>query len=315
MKKILAAASAALLASALLVSCAEEPKNGLGRDTTPVQNGSAPDTGNVTDDSSMQGGNAVNEQSASIPVGGYKDIPVPTSGGGNQTVRWSSSDESVASVDDSGRIYGNKAGECMISAEFDGGGNGYFTMNITVSDCTDAQGLTYINGVLVVNKTYSLPSTYNPGVNSEANAALQNMFRAAKADGITLEIVSGFRSYDRQSQLYNNYVSRDGVAAADRYSARAGHSEHQTGLAFDLNSLEESFGETKEGKWLKAHCHEYGFIIRYPKEKEEITGYMYEPWHVRYLGEEVAKSITESGLCLEEYLNVTSAYGDVELRG
>ncbi|GFI55891.1 putative carboxypeptidase YodJ [Clostridiales bacterium] len=315
MKKFFAAASAALLASALLVSCAEEPKNGLGRDTTPVQNGSTPDTGTVSDDSSVQGGNAVNEQSASIPVGGYKDLSVPASGGKNQTIRWTSSDESIASVDDSGRIYGNKAGECVISADFDGEENGFFIMNVTVSDCTNAQGLTYINGVLVVNKTYSLPSNYNPGVDDEANAALQKMFSAAKADGITLEIVSGFRSYDRQTQLYNNYVSRDGVAAADRYSARAGHSEHQTGLAFDLNSLEESFGETKEGKWLKEHCHEYGFIIRYPKEKEEITGYMYEPWHVRYLGEAVAKSVTESGLCLEEYLNVTSAYRGVEKKG
>lgn len=312
MKKIVIAATAALLVSATLASCAEEPNNGLGRDTAPAQNGSVPDTSALAGDSD---GIVLKEQTASIPVGGYKDISVPASAGESQAIRWSSSDESVASVDDSGRIYGNKAGECVISADFDGGENGSFIMNVTVSDCTNAQGLTYINGVLVVNKTYSLPSNYNPGVDDEANAALQNMFRAAKADGIVLEIVSGFRSYDRQSTLYNNYVSRDGVAAADRYSARAGHSEHQTGLAFDLNSLEESFGETKEGKWLKAHCHEYGFIIRYPKEKEEITGYMYEPWHVRYLGEAVAKSITESGLCLEEYLNVTSAYSEIEIKG
>ncbi len=312
MKKIVIAATAALLVSATLVSCAEEQKNGLGRDTTPVQNGSVPDTSASTGDSD---GIVMEEQNASIPVGGYKDISVPASAVNNQTIRWSSSDESIASVDNSGRIYGNKAGDCVISADFDGGENGFFIMNVTVSDCTNAQGLTYINGVLVVNKTYSLPSNYNPGVDDEANAALQKMFHAAKADGIVLEIVSGFRSYDRQSTLYNNYVSRDGVAAADRYSARAGHSEHQTGLAFDLNSLEESFGETKEGKWLKAHCHEYGFIIRYPKEKEEITGYMYEPWHVRYLGEAVAKSVAESGLCLEEYLNVTSAYREIGIKG
>lgn len=305
MKKIVIAATAALLVPAVLVSCLEKQENGLGRDTTPVQNESTSDVSTTADDSN---GIVLNEQIASIPVGGYKDISIPVSSVGDQVIRWTSSDESIASVDDSGRVYGNKAGECVISADFDGGENGSFVMNVTVSDCKNAQGLTYINGVLVVNKTYSLPDNYNPGVDDEANAALQNMFRAAKADGVTLEIISGFRSYDRQTQLYNNYVSRDGVAAADRYSARAGHSEHQTGLAFDLNSLEESFGETKEGKWLKEHCHEYGFIIRYPKEKEEITGYMYEPWHVRYLGEAVAKSVTESGLCLEEYLNVTSAY-------
>ena len=174
----------------------------------------------------------------------------------------------------------------------------------------DEQGLTYINGILVVNKTYALPRTYDPGVDSEAYAALQEMFQGAAADGISLEIVSGYRSFDRQNTLYNNYVARDGVEAADTYSARAGHSEHQTGLAFDLNSLEESFGETREGIWLREHCWEYGFIIRYPKGKESITGYMYEPWHVRYLGKSAAKSVFESGLCLEEYLNVTSAYAE-----
>lgn len=175
---------------------------------------------------------------------------------------------------------------------------------------TDEQGLTYINGILVVNKTYALPSTYDPGVDSEAYAALQEMFQGAAAEGISLEIVSGYRSFNRQSTLYNNYVARDGVEAADTYSARAGHSEHQTGLAFDLNSLEESFGETREGIWLKEHCWEYGFIIRYPQGKESVTGYMYEPWHVRYLGKTVAKSVFDSGLCLEEYLNVTSVYAE-----
>ncbi|MCI8611567.1 MAG: M15 family metallopeptidase [Clostridiales bacterium] len=174
---------------------------------------------------------------------------------------------------------------------------------------TDAQGLTYINGILVVNKTYALPSTYDPGVDSEAYAALQEMFRGAAAENISLEIISGYRSYSRQNTLYNNYVARDGVEAADTYSARAGHSEHQTGLAFDLNSLEESFGQTKEGIWLKEHCWEYGFIIRYPKGKESVTGYMYEPWHVRYIGEE-AKEIEGSGMCLEEYLGVRSAYAE-----
>ena len=178
------------------------------------------------------------------------------------------------------------------------------------SGVTDAQGLTYINGILVVNKTYALPSTYDPGVDSEAYAALQEMFRGAAAENVSLEIVSGYRSYNRQSTLYSNYVARDGVEAADTYSARAGHSEHQTGLAFDLNSLEESFGQTREGIWLKEHCWEYGFIIRYPKGKESVTGYMYEPWHVRYLGKSVAKSVFDSGLCLEEYLNVTSAYAE-----
>ena len=120
---------------------------------------------------------------------------------------------------------------------------------------------------------------------------------------------SGFRSYYDQRYIYNGYVSRDGVAAADRYSARAGHSEHQSGMAIDVNSTSTSFKDTPEGIWLRDNCHLYGFIIRYPEGKEHITGYMYEPWHIRYVGVELATKIKESGLCLEEYFGITSAYG------
>lgn len=165
-------------------------------------------------------------------------------------------------------------------------------------------GRTYIDGILIVNKHYSLPSDYNPGVDQTADAAIQKMIAAAHKDGITLWVRSGFRSYDIQTSLYNTYVAEDGKSAASRYSARPGHSEHQTGLAFDLNSLDQSFGKTPEGKWIAKNCWKYGFIIRYPKAKEDVTGYMYEPWHVRYLGKEVAKKVTESGLCLEEYLRI-----------
>lgn len=167
---------------------------------------------------------------------------------------------------------------------------------------------TYIQGILVVNKTYALPKTYAKGVDPEAKSALDKMFADAKKDGITLWIASGYRSYDRQYTVYNNYVKKDGQAAADRYSARPGHSEHQTGLAFDLNELTEAFGNSKQGKWLAENCHKYGFIIRYPQNKEHITGYMYEPWHVRYLGVDTATAVYESGLCLEEYLGITSVY-------
>lgn len=169
---------------------------------------------------------------------------------------------------------------------------------------------TYIDGILIVNKSYALPSTYNPGVSYEAKSAFDTMAAAAYSDGISLYIISDFRTYDYQAGLYQRYVNRSGRAEADRYSARAGHSEHQTGLAFDLNSLEQSFGQTAAGIWLAEHCHEYGFIIRYPEDKEHITGYMYEPWHIRYLGTETAANIYESGLCLEEYLGITSEYAD-----
>lgn len=171
-------------------------------------------------------------------------------------------------------------------------------------------GITYVDGILIANKTYSLPSDYNPGVDSEAYNALCEMENAAATDGIVLFVVSGFRDYDTQEAIYNRYVYQSGQAAADTFSARPGHSEHQTGLAFDLNSLEESFGDTPEGKWLAENCCKYGFIIRYPKGKDDITGYMYEPWHVRYLGKDIAQKVYKSGLTLEEYLGITSRYVD-----
>lgn len=170
-------------------------------------------------------------------------------------------------------------------------------------------GFTYVDGVLIANKTYSLPKDYNPGgLTKECNSAFSKMKAAAQKDGVNLFIVSGFRSYDTQKRIYNNYVSRDGKAKADTYSARPGSSEHQTGLAMDLNSLKTSFGETKEGKWLSKNCYKYGFIIRYPKGKQSVTGYIYEPWHVRYIGKDKAAAIYKSGLCLEEYYGITSKY-------
>ena len=171
-------------------------------------------------------------------------------------------------------------------------------------------GPTYIKGILIVNKTYGLPASYAPGVDDTARAWLKKMFAAAENDGLDLYIASGYRSYQRQSELYNKYVSIDGKAAADRYSARPGHSEHQTGLAFDINDPSDSFIGTPESKWLAAHCYEYGFIIRYQQNKESITGFKYEPWHVRYVGVELDKTLQESGKCLEEYLGVTSKYAE-----
>ena len=119
---------------------------------------------------------------------------------------------------------------------------------------------------------------------------------------------SAFRSYDYQNTLYNNYVSWYGKEQADTFSARAGYSEHQTGLAIDVNTIDDSFAYTPEAVWLAHPAHEYGFIIRYPKGKESITGYQYEPWHIRYLGIETATAVYNSGLTLEEYLGIDSYY-------
>ena len=171
-------------------------------------------------------------------------------------------------------------------------------------------GLTYIDGILVVNKTYPVPADYNPGVDPEAQSAFNKMQADAYELGLNIYISYGFRSYDYQAGLYQRYVDRSGQAEADRQSARPGHPEHQTGLAFDLNSITDEFKDTDEGKWVTENCHNYGFIIRYPADKESVTGYMYEPWHIRYLGVETAQAVHDSGLCLEEYLGITSKYSD-----
>lgn len=173
----------------------------------------------------------------------------------------------------------------------------------------EKDGITYIDGIMIANKTYSLPSSYAPGgLTAETSAAFSEMQSGAWADGISLWNCSGYRSYWYQSDLYWGYVSRDGQAAADRYSARPGHSEHQTGLALDVNYASSWFDTTKEAQWIAAHCADYGFILRYPKGKEDVTGYMYESWHIRYVGKDLARKITDSGLTLEEYFGIDSYY-------
>ena len=179
------------------------------------------------------------------------------------------------------------------------------------SEIKNIDGLTYVNGILIVNKTYSLPKDYDPGsLSLDAKNAFDEMQNAAKNDNIKLWIASGYRSYSLQTNLYNSYVLKDGKAKADTYSARPGHSEHQTGLAMDLNIIDSSFEGTPEAIWIEKNCYKYGFIIRYPKGKEDITGYKYEPWHVRYLGKELAEKVYNTGKTLEEYLNITSKYSE-----
>jgi len=179
---------------------------------------------------------------------------------------------------------------------------------------------------VLVNKQRNLPSDYEPKdlvvpdvpfsfsgnspkkqMRKEAASALEKLFKAASEDGIKLKAVSGYRSYSTQKSIFESNVKRKGEKVANRTSARPGQSEHQTGLAMDISSasvsygLEESFGDTKEGQWLAKYASEYGFIIRYPKGKEGITGYSYEPWHVRYVGKIVAKDVTRKEVTLEQY--------------
>ena len=171
-------------------------------------------------------------------------------------------------------------------------------------------GITYIDGYLIANKTYSLPSTYNPGLTSETKENANIMFADAKKDGLNIYISSGFRTYTRQQTLYNNYVKADGQVLADTYSARPGHSEHQSGLAFDVNQIGSVFNDTPEAKWLHDNCYKYGFILRYPKNKTNETGYMYESWHFRYVGVDLATKLYNNGdwITMEEYFGISSEY-------
>lgn len=142
----------------------------------------------------------------------------------------------------------------------------------------------------------------------EAAAAFEELASGATQEGLTIKLTSGYRSYAVQDKLYNHYMDTKGESWTVQYSAPAGASEHHTGLAADVSCpsisyvLAESFGETAEGIWLSENAHRYGFIMRYRKGDEEITGYAYEPWHIRYVGKEAAEVITEKGITLEEFL-------------
>lgn len=178
--------------------------------------------------------------------------------------------------------------------------------------------------LVLVNKYHGLPETYVPeleklggryGVGSmvpEAAAAFRAMADAAKQDGISLRSVSAYRSYQTQQGLYQHYVSIDGKANAQRYSARPGYSEHQTGLALDINtaSISAHFENTAEYAWLRANGARFGFLLRYPQEKESITGYRYEPWHYRYVGQDIARTCMDQGLTYEEYLAAQTQPGE-----
>lgn len=175
--------------------------------------------------------------------------------------------------------------------------------------------------LVLVNKYYNLGSDYVPKnlVNFEYPYAINNTIKGekeaydhfkdmasdARAINLTIKIVSAYRDYEYQKNLYENYLKNEPIEVVDTYSARAGHSEHQTGYAFDVYNVEKpytSFGETDEFKWLKNNGHLYGFIIRYKEDNTRITGYKNEPWHIRYVGIENATYIYENNITLEEYL-------------
>ena len=158
----------------------------------------------------------------------------------------------------------------------------------------------YIPNNLIKLDEYAKNNLY---LNQEAYNAFKKMALDAKINGLSIRIISAYRDYNYQNNLYNNYLKND-PQNADKYSAKPGHSEHQTGLAIDIDNISniyDKFENTKEFLWVKDNCYKYGFILRYPKDKEHITGYIYEPWHYRYVGIEISSYIYENDLTYEEY--------------
>lgn len=173
---------------------------------------------------------------------------------------------------------------------------------------------------VIVNKTRALdPISFSPTdltdvgngqyMRNEATDAFAKLSKAASAEGMTLQPMSGYRSYQIQQGVYSREVAAYGQSTADRQSAKPGHSEHQTGLSIDIGGggcgIENCFGNTAEGKWVSANAYKYGFIIRYPEGKEAVTGYLYEPWHIRYVGEILSTEMRRvNSSTLEEFFNL-----------
>ena len=258
---------------------------------------------------------------------------------------WTSSNPAIASVDNWGNVYALSEGTCTVSVISKANPAVKADIKVTVRSkpvipppatttstttsttttttttatapvptvttrlIQNINGATFVDGILIVNKTYELPADYPTGaLNPNALAQFNKLTEDAAKLGLSIKCSSGYRSYKDQERIYNNYVAIDGIVKADTYSARPGHSEHQSGLAIDVNSIDYTFLNTPECDWLAKNAHKYGFIIRYPLGKEAYTGYSYEPWHIRYLGIDTATAVYNSGLSLEEYLGITSAY-------
>ncbi|MGN1481395.1 D-alanyl-D-alanine carboxypeptidase family protein [Porcipelethomonas sp.] len=272
-----------------------------------VQDSSSPDYNSI----------CFEESEITIEIGEKYTPELKNAESPDDVFNWESSNTAVAVVSDNGEITGIGEGSCDITVCVRNTDT-MLTLKVTVvpaggsseHEIIEENGLTYIDGILIANKSYSMPADYDPGASEEALAAFDRMQADAAAEGLDIYISSGYRSYYDQERIYNSYVAEDGQEAADTYSSRPGFSDHQTGLAFDLNSIDDSFGYTAESDWVAANAHKYGFIIRYPKGKEDITGYQYEPWHIRYIGVEKATEVYESGLCLEEFLGIDSVYKD-----
>ncbi len=207
--------------------------------------------------------------------------------------------EGYLAVSDSASVCGT--GTVLVNEFDDINCEGRFTAKITPPEPVVTNGVTTVGGVIIVNKAITISPDYGNGLTAETEAALERMRRAS---GYEMPVISGFRDYETQVAVFENWCTKNGIEEAERFSSRPGHSEHQTGLTVDVTSTADDFAYTDEARWIGDNCYKYGFIVRYPKGKEEITGYIHEPWHLRYLGESTAKLVHDSGLTLEEFLGV-----------
>ncbi|CIZ06285.1 LD-carboxypeptidase LdcB/DacB [Streptococcus pneumoniae] len=225
-----------------------------------------------------------------------------------QTWYYLTSDGSYAYNTWQGNYYLKSDGKMAVNEWVDGGryyvgATGLWKANSKVSNKGSYYSLQgKYDEIIVANKHYPMSKDYYPGENATAKAAFLKLIAQMQKEGYAIsDNYSGFRSYATQAQLYQSYVNQEGQAAADRYSARPGYSEHQTGLAFDVIGTDGQLVEDAgAAQWLLDYAPDYGFVVRYPRGKESVTGYMHEEWHLRYIGKE-AKEIAASGLTLEEY--------------
>ncbi|WP_231891324.1 M15 family metallopeptidase [Paenibacillus swuensis] len=316
--------------------------NGIENESTVDEIGNAGEalnhagSGNVTGDTTGNSGDTPVSNEGSGETGHSIEGNAGTDQGGSEPAGTPAKGDAVAEMPPPKPVAGNSgsAGNGMNSGTKPNKGNTAVAALSPLKETVkvNAQGLAVVTNAtsrtVIVNKKRNLPSDYKPAdlvipkipfsfsgespkkqMRKEAARALEKLFAAADKAGIELKAVSGYRSYATQKSIFDRNAEQKGAAEANRTSAHPGQSEHQTGLAMDISSksanyaLETSFGKTKEGKWLAANAPKYGFIIRYLDGKEAITGYSYEPWHVRYIGTDLAGDIAASGLTLEEYAN------------
>lgn len=328
-------------ATALLLAGCLAGLTACGGQTAPGSSQPAPETIGSSVPGGAQGSSVPEQNPVNNPSGtSDKDKPFSSGGASDKTATDGSPSGSAGQPADSGNKSNgsgqtsNGSGQTPAGGGSSGspgqsGGSGKASNGSGKTGADDAiQVVAAPSAIAVlVNKTYKLPDNYKPDdlvepeipfifseksdkrlMRKEAAGALEKLVAAAKKDGVSLAGVSGFRSQATQKSLFERYVKKDGEEAARKYSAVPGHSEHQTGLAMDVSGSDgkcaasDCFAGTKEATWLDAHAHEHGFIIRYPKGKEDITGYQYEPWHLRYVGAEMAKEIHDEGITLEEYM-------------